>query len=184
MFQLVAAKNLILKLLTNKFIVGAVIASILTYLFCNAIYDAQVSELKTEYAKEKERIAKAYQDEIQEAISKERDLRDRIEQVDQKYYEELQNAKDENAKLRDRITNGDLRLSVVTRTPNCTSVSSTTEPSSVDNGERRAELDPAHAERIIRITEYGDEQIRKLNACQAYVRELLEGLSEYNKKGD
>lgn len=181
MFQFAAAKNIILKLVTNKFFLIAVAASTITYLFCNAIYEAKVSVLKTEYAQEQERIAKAYQAEIQKAVGKERELRERIELVDKKYYEELQDAKAKNAELRDRIASGDLRLSVATRTTSCSSVSGATETASVDNGEGRTELDPAHAERIIRITEYGDEQIRKLNACQAYVNELLSGLEEYEK---
>ncbi|MFL1559570.1 lysis protein, partial [Pseudomonas sp. O11] len=35
---------------------------------------------------------------------------------------------------------------------------------------RRAQLDPAHAQRIIDITDDGDNAVIALRACQAYVR--------------
>ena len=38
---------------------------------------------------------------------------------------------------------------------------------------RRAQLDPAHAQRIIAITGDGDNAVIALRACQAYVRAVL-----------
>jgi hypothetical protein len=35
---------------------------------------------------------------------------------------------------------------------------------------RRAQLDPAHAQRIIAITDAGDQGLIALRACQAYIR--------------
>jgi hypothetical protein len=43
----------------------------------------------------------------------------------------------------------------------------------VVHGGARAQLDPAHAQRIIAITDDGDRAVIKLHACQAYVRELM-----------
>ncbi|MGY2367080.1 lysis protein, partial [Pseudomonas azotoformans] len=37
---------------------------------------------------------------------------------------------------------------------------------------RRAQLDPAHAQRIVGITDAGDRGLIALRACQAYVREV------------
>ncbi|MGY2365602.1 lysis protein, partial [Pseudomonas azotoformans] len=37
---------------------------------------------------------------------------------------------------------------------------------------RRAQLDPAHAQRIIAITDAGDQGLIALRACQAYVRSV------------
>jgi hypothetical protein len=42
----------------------------------------------------------------------------------------------------------------------------------VVHGGTRARLDPAHAQRIIRITDAGDQGLIALAACQAYVREV------------
>jgi len=41
--------------------------------------------------------------------------------------------------------------------------------SSVDAPETRAQLDPAHAERIVRIANDGDDAIRQLTALQDWV---------------
>ncbi|MGY2157334.1 lysis protein, partial [Pseudomonas tolaasii] len=38
---------------------------------------------------------------------------------------------------------------------------------------RRAQLDPAHAQRIIGITDDGDNALIALRACQAYVNGVL-----------
>ncbi|MGY2094487.1 hypothetical protein [Pseudomonas simiae] len=37
---------------------------------------------------------------------------------------------------------------------------------------RRAQLDPAHSQRIIAITDAGDQGLIALRACQAYVRAI------------
>lgn len=42
----------------------------------------------------------------------------------------------------------------------------------VVHGAQRAELDPAHAQRIVGITDDGDQAVIALIACQAYVREI------------
>jgi len=44
--------------------------------------------------------------------------------------------------------------------------------SGVDHGAVRARLDPAHARRIIAITDDGDRGLIALRACQAYIRAL------------
>jgi hypothetical protein len=43
---------------------------------------------------------------------------------------------------------------------------------SLVHGAVRAQLDPAHAQRIIAITDDGDRGLIALQACQAYVREV------------
>jgi hypothetical protein len=42
----------------------------------------------------------------------------------------------------------------------------------VVHGGARARLDPAHAQRIVAITDAGDQGLIALAACQAYVREV------------
>ena len=41
-------------------------------------------------------------------------------------------------------------------------------------GVHRARLDPAHAQRIIGITGDGDQGLIALQACQSYVKEILQ----------
>jgi hypothetical protein len=42
----------------------------------------------------------------------------------------------------------------------------------VVHGRARAQLGPAHAQRIVAITDAGDQGLIALAACQAYVREV------------
>lgn len=91
-------------------------------------------------------------------------------ELDYKYTQELANAKAESDKLRDAVLAGERRLYINTKTPVCSGgVPSTTSTTSLDDGANRAELDPATANRIISLTDAGDEAIRKLTSCQLYV---------------
>jgi hypothetical protein len=47
----------------------------------------------------------------------------------------------------------------------------------VVHGGARARLDPAHAQRIIAITDTGDRGLIALQACQAYARGVSEVIS-------
>lgn len=74
------------------------------------------------------------------------------------------NAENKITTLRANIATGDLRLSVPTQTPVCTTSDAT--PTTGDNsGETRTELDRSTATSLIAITAEGDTAIRKLNAC-------------------
>ena len=62
-------------------------------------------------------------------------------------------------------------LAATDATSSC-SVPATTATGRVVHGSTRAQLDPAHAQRIIGITDEGDRGLIALAACQAYVREV------------
>jgi len=77
--------------------------------------------------------------------------------------------------VRDRLATAELRLSVLldaTDSASGCSVPAGTEAVGVVHGGARAQLDPAHAQRIIGITDAGDQGLIALAACQAYVREV------------
>ncbi|WP_223507842.1 lysis system i-spanin subunit Rz [Pseudomonas sp. BF-B-25] len=102
-------------------------------------------------------------------------LEQRLSTSDQTHHEILTNAQKNQARLRDRLATADLRLSVLldaTNSASGCSVPAGTGASGVVHGGARARLDPAHAQRIIGITDAGDEGLIALEACQAYVREL------------
>ena len=69
------------------------------------------------------------------------------------------------------IESGRQRLSVLIRQCGSSEATGTT---SVDDGAVRAELDPAHGARVIRITRDGDRAIRALSGLQDYVREVCQ----------
>ncbi len=102
-------------------------------------------------------------------------LEQRLSVSDQTHHEALTNAQKDQARLRDRLATSDLRLSVLldaTDPAGGCSVPAGTETVGLVHGGTRARLDPAHAQRIVAITDAGDQGLIALAACQAYVREV------------
>ncbi|MFL1475383.1 lysis system i-spanin subunit Rz [Pseudomonas grimontii] len=92
---------------------------------------------------------------------------------DQQHTKELSDAQRNQARLRDQLATADVRLSVLLDSTDSASgcnVPPTPGAVSVVHAARRAQLDPAHAQRIIAITDDGDNAVIALRACQAYVR--------------
>jgi hypothetical protein len=102
-------------------------------------------------------------------------LEQRLAASDQTHYEALTHAQKDRARLRDRLATSDLRLSVLIDAADSAggcAVPAATGAGGVVHGGARARLDPAHAQRIIEITDDGDRRLIALAACQAYVREV------------
>ena len=93
---------------------------------------------------------------------------------DQAHYRALTDEKTKQTHLRDRLATADLRLSVKLDAPTtgCDAVPTATSTGSVVYGAHRAQLDPAHAQRIIGITGDGDQGLIALQACQAYAKRV------------
>ena len=94
---------------------------------------------------------------------------------DQAHYRALTDAKTTQTRLRDRLATADLRLSVLldaTPATGSDAMQTATGPSSMVHGTARAQLNPAHAQRIIGITGDGDQGLIALQACQAYAKEV------------
>lgn len=87
-------------------------------------------------------------------------------ELDTKHTEDLTNAQADNAKLRADVADGKRRLSVIAR---CPTVRTAATPAGVDDDQARAELDPAHGQRIVGITADGDEGLIALAGLQEYV---------------
>ena len=99
----------------------------------------------------------------------------RLQNKDETHYKELTDEQIKQARLRDRLATADLRLSVVlaaTETTGSCAMPTTTITGRVVHGTTRAQLDPAHAQRIIGITDTGDQGLIALRACQAYAKEV------------
>ena len=94
---------------------------------------------------------------------------------DQSHYRTLIDEQIKQARLRDRLATADLRLSVqldATASISCSGVQATTSLGGLVHGTARIQLDPAHAQRIIGITDAGDQGLIALRACQAYSKEV------------
>lgn len=99
----------------------------------------------------------------------------RASAADQQHSLELSNEQRKQALLRDRLATADVRLSVLLdATDSATGCSVPATPSAVGvvHAASRAQLDPAHAQRIIAITDEGDNGLIALRACQDYVRAI------------
>lgn len=85
--------------------------------------------------------------------------------LDTQHTQERERANQTNASLRADVAAGKRRLSVLATS--CSARPATA--AGVGHAEARAELDPAAAERIVRIANDGDDAIRQLTALQEWV---------------
>ncbi|WP_119740697.1 lysis system i-spanin subunit Rz [Pseudomonas sp. Larv2_ips] len=95
---------------------------------------------------------------------------------DQQHTRELSDAQRNQALLRDRLATADVRLSVLLADDPASgcNVPAAAGAVSVVHAARRAQLDPAHAQRIIAITDAGDNGLIALRAGQAYLRAIAD----------
>ena len=101
------------------------------------------------------------------------DLEQKLADSEQTHYRKLSDAQRDQDRLRDRLATADVRLSVLldaTDVAKGCGVPATAGAGGVDHAAVRARLDPAHAQRIIAITDTGDRGLIALQACQAYVK--------------
>ncbi|MBT9266041.1 lysis protein [Pseudomonas sp. MG-9] len=102
-------------------------------------------------------------------------LEQRLATSEQTHYRAMSDAQRDQDRLRDRLATADLRLSVLIDAGDAAQgcgLPATASTGGVDHATVRARLDPAHAQRIIAITDTGDRGLIALQACQAYVRAL------------
>ena len=139
-------------------------------------YGQQLAAKEAAYQDERTNLANANSAQILAEQGKRLALEQWLAASDQAHYRALTDEKIKPARLRDRLATADLRLSVqlnATAATGCDGVQTTTRSGSVVHGPRRAQLDPAHAQRVIGITGDGDQGLIALQACQAYVREIF-----------
>jgi len=101
-------------------------------------------------------------------------LEQRLSASEKTHFEKMTNAEKDQARLHDRLATSDLRLSVLLDADSAggCSVSAAPGAGGVDHAAVRARLDPAHAQRIVSITDEGDRGLIALQACQAYIKEI------------
>jgi hypothetical protein len=137
-------------------------------------YGKQLAEQDRLHQLELADIGRAAAAQAQAEQGKRMDLENRLSINEQTHYQVMTHAQKDQARLRDRLATSDLRLSVLLA-ENSTgdhTVPAAASTGSLDHGALRARLDPAHAQRIIAITDEGDRGLIALQACQAYVRAL------------
>ena len=137
-------------------------------------YGKRLAEQAGLHQSDLDKISSAAAAQAQAEQGKRLALEQRLSSSEQNHHQELTNVQKDQDRLRDRLATADLRLSVlIDEDPaSCNGMPATPGAVGVVHGARRAQLDPAHAQRIVAITNDGDRGLIALKACQAYVREL------------
>ncbi|MGX1179192.1 hypothetical protein AB7M31_002260 [Pseudomonas sp. IAP-CY TE4608] len=143
-----------------------------------ADYVQQLADKDRAYGREREEAAAAALEQLAEQKNQRKDLEDRLQEQGKTHWKEMSDAQQIQARLRDRLATADLRLSVLVDAGGFAApagdggVREAAGTGGVVHGAVRAGLDPAHAQRIVGITDDGDRGLIALQACQAYVREV------------
>jgi hypothetical protein len=138
-------------------------------------YGRQLAEQARVHAESLNQLTLATATEQQAEQNRRLALEQRLSASEQTHYRALSDAERDQGRLRDRLATADVRLSVLLDAHDAAStcaVPAASGTGGVDHGAARARLDPAHAQRIIAITDAGDSGLIALQACQAYVRAL------------
>ncbi|CDF96005.1 FIG00959768: hypothetical protein [Pseudomonas sp. SHC52] len=136
-------------------------------------YEARLAQLAGLHKDDLTAISNTAAAQVQAEQAKHLVLEQRLSASEQTHYKDLSDAQSNQARLRDRLATSDLRLSVLLENAgSCSSVPTGAVAGGVVHGGARARLDPAHAQRIIAITDEGDRGLIALQACQAYVKAL------------
>lgn len=139
------------------------------------IYGQQLAAKEADHQTERTNLANANSAQILAEQGRRFALEQWLAASDQAHYRVLTDEKTKQERLRDRLATADLRLSVLLDTTAATGsdgMPATTSPGGVVYGTARAQLDRAHAQRIIGITGDGDQGLIALQACQAYAKEV------------
>ena len=163
-----------LKLMIAGVAVAMILAIGATWKIQDWRYGMKLAEQAGLHQSDLDKISSAAADQARAEQDKRLALEQRLSVSEQTHHKELSDAQTNQARLRDRLATADLRLSVlIDEDPaSCNGMPATPGAVGVVHGARRAQLDPAHAQRIIAITDTGDRGLIALQACQAYVREL------------
>ncbi|WP_338135576.1 lysis system i-spanin subunit Rz [Pseudomonas fragi] len=138
-------------------------------------YGQQLAAKEADHQTERTNLANANSAQILAEQGKRFALEQWLAASDQAHYRVLTDEKTKQERLRDRLATADLRLSVLLDTAATNGgdgMQASTVPGGVVHGTARAQLDRAHAQRIIGITGDGDQGLIALQACQAYAKEV------------
>ena len=139
-------------------------------------YGEQLADLSAAHQLELANMANANSAVVLEEQDKRFALEHWLAASDQARYRALSDEQTQQARLRDRLATADLRLSIqldATAATGCDGMQAATSTGCVVHGTHRAQLDPAHAQRIIGITSDGDQGLIALQACQNFVKSIV-----------
>lgn len=137
--------------------------------------EAKIADRDLLHANSLGEIARASSAQLRREQDKRLLLERQLRESSTTHHKESVDAKTTADRLRDRLATTELRLSVLVDAAAGAAfcgVSAGTGAGSVVYAGARAELDSAHAQRIVGITDDGDQGLIALAACQAYARRV------------
>ncbi|MHC3822516.1 lysis system i-spanin subunit Rz [Pseudomonas sp. G3-19] len=149
-----------------------------TWQFQDWRFGKQLAEQAQQHAETLNQLTQAAATAQQAEQDKRLALEQRLAASEQTHFRKMTDAQRDQNRLRDRLATADVRLSVLLDAPDTAKgcgMPATASAGGLDHAAVRARLDPAHAQRIIAITDTGDRGLIALQACQAYVRALSDG---------
>lgn len=144
----------------NRYLLIALAACAVAILFGWQHIESQAKDLAT--ANEKVTTLEA-------AAESRRNTQKLLATLDTEHTKALTDAQATNNQLRTAVATGQRRLSVLAT---CPAVRNTATTAGVGHAEARAELDPAAGERIVAITDDGDQGLIALRAAQDYINRV------------
>ncbi|WP_339535634.1 lysis system i-spanin subunit Rz [Pseudomonas hunanensis] len=158
-------------------LLGLAVGGRLAWLWQANDYSQQLAALGERHALQLAQVSEAAVGELQAEQAKRGALEQRLQAQSTTHYKELKDAQDDRKHLAGQLATANVRLSVLIDNAavaiggDC-GVSAAAGTGRVVHGPARVQLDPAHAQRIIGITGDGDDGLKALQACQAYVRSV------------
>ncbi|NMZ78414.1 lysis system i-spanin subunit Rz [Pseudomonas mandelii] len=144
----------------NRYLLIALAACAVVILFGWQHIERQADQLAT---------AQGQVNTLTKAAESRRNTQKLLATLDTEHTKALNDAQATNNQLRAAVASGAHRLSIKAA---CPAVRATAGAARVDDAETRADIDPAAAERVVAITNDGDEAIRALNGLQDYVNRV------------
>ena len=138
-------------------------------------YGKALAEQGAQFQTDLAAIGNAAADQVRTEQDKRLATEQKLAGQDQQHTKELSDEQRKQADIRGRLATAELRLSVLLDATDSASgcdVPTATGAVGVVHAARRVKLDPAHAQRIIGITDAGDQGLIALRACQAYAKEV------------
>lgn len=136
-------------------------------------YEIRLAEVQQQHSGAMAEIARAAAAQQRAEQDKRQVLEQHLQALDETNHGKLIDAQNSASRLRDRLATTELRLSVLLdagAAGGTCGVPAATGAGGLVHGGARAELDPAHAQRIVAITGDGDAGLIALKACQDYAR--------------
>lgn len=143
-----------------------------------SVYGKQLADKDRAHGREREEAAASAISQLIEQQDARRALEVRLQEQTKTYWKEMNDVQQVQARLRDRLATADMRLSVLVNAgafaaQSCIrGVRKTASTGGLVHGAVRAELDRAHAQRIVAITDHGDRGLIALRACQGYIKTI------------